>query len=156
MIERARMLPEGWLTPELHDHALLLVVNAFKDKVVRAPRWSIEDLVRIVRRTSFDLDVFVARTVEARSTTIVWFVANWLACAHADRVWQCVRDRIAKRPRRQVYQHLLASMVARAPEALATRLLARLGSDEPRDWVEALTRLIWWEAQTGRQRRRRR
>src|SRR5580698_10865348 len=49
--------------PDLHDHAIILVVNAFKDKMVKCPEWSLDDLARIGVRVSPEM--FLARVEEA-------------------------------------------------------------------------------------------
>lgn len=114
--------------PEPHDHALLLAVNVFKDKLVAAAPWSVEDLVRLAATPSFRPDDLAARARECRSAAIVWIVADWLA----DRsvVWRRVRDALGPRPPRLLYVALYRWLSAHAPHALATRLLARAGSDD--------------------------
>src|SRR5262249_47364471 len=46
---RRRVLPSGIAVrePDIVDHAIVLVVNAFKDKLADCPSWSIGDLVAI-------------------------------------------------------------------------------------------------------------
>jgi hypothetical protein len=85
------------IEPETNDHALLLVLNAFKDGLRPMP-WALEDLRRIVRHPKFDEAVFVSRAVAGRVATATWLVADWLAETHREAAWGAVRDSIGRRP----------------------------------------------------------
>jgi hypothetical protein len=131
MISRATMrttLGVDHLEPEVHDHALLLCVNAFKDKLVLAAPWAQEDLHRIALTPEFDVRRFLARVAEAELGTLVWIVADWLSARSGEAVWAEVRDSLGGE-RRRGYATLYMRLVRRAPESVAMRLLARAASD---------------------------
>jgi hypothetical protein len=89
------------LQPELHDHVLLLVLNAFKDGLETTP-WAREDLLRIVRLDRFEVDLLVRRAHEGRVVSATWIVANWLATEHDSAKWREVRDTIGQPPSERV------------------------------------------------------
>jgi hypothetical protein len=101
VMDRARRCVEPFgfphLEPELHDHALILVLNAFKDGLLHSP-WSLEDLRRVVRHERFRPDVLVGRAREGRVQSAVWIVADWMAEEQRAVEWRAVRDRIGPRP----------------------------------------------------------
>ncbi len=47
--------------PEIHDHAVLLTVNAFKDKIAMAHPWAIADPARVVIQPVFRRETFIER-----------------------------------------------------------------------------------------------
>jgi hypothetical protein len=128
---RPRRLPNGItvLEPDVVDHAILLAVNAFKDKLVDCPRWSVDDLVAIASHPEFDVDRFLARVSESETKTVVWIVANWLAGQRRSSVWRAIRDRIGSRPPRRAYAWAFQRLVERGPRSAAARVVARVGSD---------------------------
>jgi len=63
--------------PELHDHALVLCLNAFKD-MLRPPDRSVEDLDRILRNPQFRVDALCSLARHARVVTAVAAVLTWL------------------------------------------------------------------------------
>jgi hypothetical protein len=101
LIRRARrsIEPFGFLhlQPELNDHALILAINAFKDGLRPMP-WALEDLRRIARHESFDVDLVVQRAREGRIASALWIVAEWLVEMHRAAEWRVVRDRIGSHP----------------------------------------------------------
>jgi hypothetical protein len=82
--------------PELHDHVLVLVLNAFKDGL-RIPPWSLEDIRRIARHPGFDAATAVDRARAGGVASVTWIVADWLAEQHGCAEWRAVRDRIGRR-----------------------------------------------------------
>ena len=104
MLDRARhqVEPFGFthLQPDLHDHVLVLVVNAFKDGLDGSfsTPWSVEDLRRIVRRDEFQPQSLVSRASEGRVLSALWIVADWLSENAAAPEWRHIRDRIGSRP----------------------------------------------------------
>jgi len=74
MLARAEhaVAPLGFahVRPELHDHALLLAINVFKDHVLPGAA-TLEDLVRMVRLPGFNAATFAERAREAECTTLV-------------------------------------------------------------------------------------
>src|SRR5262249_35152120 len=144
-----RTLPSGltWREPQPVDHAIVLVVNAFKDKIVECPSYSLADLERLARAPEFDEDLFLARVGEARARAMTWIVGDWLATNPGSATWARIRERVASpRPRSA---RAYARAIAAHPHALGTRLLARAGSDSPLDAARALgaavagTALAW-------------
>ena len=83
--------------PELNDHALILVINAFKDGLRLLP-WAAEDLRRIVCHKRFDPDTLIARARQARLLSALWIVADWLATNHGVSDWRVVCDRLGPEP----------------------------------------------------------
>jgi Uncharacterised nucleotidyltransferase len=138
MLRRATPSPRGHLVPEIHDHALLLAVNAFKDKMVKAAPWAMEDLARIVRMPSFQDEELTTRARAAGVVGLTWFVADWLARERADARWRALRDHLGARPPRPLYQRALSAAIGRDPEGLPARVLARVAADDPRHAAAAL------------------
>ena len=124
-----RTMPAGFtvLEPEPVDHAILLVVNAFKDKIVECPSWSRSDLVRIVQIAGFDQGSFVERVLHLRLETMTWIVADWLIAHHETPRWREIQGRL--RLRRHTYARAYSELARSAPAGLAMRLVARMGSD---------------------------
>ena len=94
-----RVEPFGFahLQPELHDHALVLVLNAFKDGL-RVMPWALEDLRRIVRHGDFNDETLVARAREGGVASALWLVSDWLAETHGAPEWRTIRERVGSRP----------------------------------------------------------
>jgi hypothetical protein len=82
---------------ELNDHALMLVLNVFKDGLRTAP-WALEDLRRIVRHERFDAQTLVDRANAGRVASALWIVANWLAETQGAPGWRAVSERIGRHP----------------------------------------------------------
>jgi hypothetical protein len=129
--------------PELHDHAVLMVVNVFKDKLSRAAPWALEDARRIVEVPGFGVDRFVDRVRSAKVVGIAWIVADWMTRQKTSVTWTTVRHALggAHAPR-PVYARLFRMLHERAPEAVATRVLARVGSDDAGMWLGALRKAV--------------
>jgi hypothetical protein len=138
---RERILPGGLLVhePELHDHAVLLVVNAFKDKMHGSSPWSVDDLERITRR--IDPNVFLERVAEARLRAVTWIVANWMARRQEDSGWRTLRDRIGPQSPSPRYSQAMLHLIDSNYQSVPARVLARLGSD-------SLPRKVWAIAAT--------
>jgi hypothetical protein len=81
---------------ELHDHAVVLALNAYKDGMHPLP-WALDDLHRILEVQEFDIETLVARARQGRVTAALWIVANWLATEHGSDGWMRVRDLIGRR-----------------------------------------------------------
>jgi hypothetical protein len=127
--------------PEVHDHALVLCVNAFKDKCVLAAEWCMSDLVRVGAHRDFDPYMFVARARAARSVGIVRLVARWLCATSDSAPWRAVRDLLEaeRRPLRdEVYARAFEALASTRPRSLVMRALARAGADRARDRARAL------------------
>jgi len=150
LFARATRTQEGFWVPELHDHALLLTVNVFKDKLICAAPWAVEDVRRVVRRRGFDPQVLVARAREAALTAAVWVVADWMAGSAGDPAWREVRALLGgDSPARYRYTRALGRLVARRePTALALRVLTRMASDDPARWLPAVAVAAAWELES--------
>jgi hypothetical protein len=85
------------LQPAFEDHALILVLNAFKDGLKPQP-WATEDLRRIVRHPRFDGAALVERAREGRVESALWIVSDWLAEREGALDWRAVRERVGHRP----------------------------------------------------------
>jgi hypothetical protein len=114
--------------PELHDHALHLCVNAFKDKLVLGHRWLQQDLLRIGRVEGFSPDTMAARAADAKLRTLVSVVADWLANDADGRSWRQVAEAIGPPPRPR-YAAVYRDLVQRAPQGRALAVVARAASD---------------------------
>jgi hypothetical protein len=101
VIVRARRVVEPFgfphLEPEMNDHAIVLVINAFKDGLWPMP-WALEDLRRIARHPEFDAEIMVGRARAGRVASALWIVADWLGHDHDLVEWREVRDRVGPRP----------------------------------------------------------
>lgn len=143
MITRAQRAidPLGFphLQPELHDHTLLLCVNAFKDKLVDALPGATRDLEIIARARDFVPRRFVDLAVETRSVTIAWIVSVWLAEERNATAWQEIRNELGRAaPRRRYARVLRRALGARGASRQLLRVLARMGSDSRSDHLAAL------------------
>ena len=125
------------LAPEIHDHALLLVVNAFKDKL-HSPPWSLRDTAAIVDAPGFDVEVFCDRVTISRSRTMTAIVGAHLA--PRSPTWAAIVDRLGPSSRMR-YAAAYLRIGRSAPDSLRARLLARVGADRPRDRVIAVTEM---------------
>ncbi len=144
----------GVRIPELHDHTLVLAVNAFKDKCSLAAPWVKSDLARIVRDARFDAQKFVARVHDAGCVMLVTCVAEWMCDVANDAVWAELHVELAAGlpPAGQAY--VRAYRLARAhPGFLGTRVLARVGNDRRGEKARALARLCAYAAESLRERR---
>jgi hypothetical protein len=132
--------------PEIHDHAVLLCVNVFKDKMRSSP-WALEDVRRIVGVEGFDADRFAERARRAKVASIVWIVADWMVREKGSAAWGQLRDKLGgARAPRPLYAWAFRRLMERAPTGMTTRVLARVAADDPRLWIGALARaaLLEW------------
>ena len=136
--------------PELHDHAVLLSVNVFKDKFAMAFPWSLEDARRVVEAAGFDEDRFVERARRAKVGSIAWIVADWMVRERRSAAWGRIREKLGgDRAPRPMYAWAFRRLGERAPEAIATRVLARVGADDARMWIGALWSALALEWRRG-------
>jgi hypothetical protein len=126
------------LQPELHDHALLLCVNAFKDKLVEAMPGAVRDLELVPDQPGFEGERLVTLAQATGSATIVGIVADWLTSVRQCAAWSQLRAMLGRLPRPR-YETLFARAIRtpRVPRA-ALRVLARVGADRRSDGVRAL------------------
>jgi hypothetical protein len=129
--------------PELHDHAVLLCVNVFKDKFELALPWALEDARRIGEGVGFDADRFATRARHAKVACIAWIVADWMARKRGSAGWSVARAKLGgPRAPRRLYAWAFRRLEETAPKSLATRLVARVGADDAGMWVEALAKAL--------------
>ncbi len=132
--------------PELHDHAVLICVNVFKDKLALAAPWALEDARRIVETKGFDEDLFVDRARRAKITCIAWIVADWMKRERGSAAWTSVKAKLGgERAPRPLYARMFRTLQERAPGSLATRLMARAGPDDVGMRVGGLVRAVAFE-----------
>jgi len=125
--------------PEIHDHALLLCVNAFKDKLIDAWPAAVRDLEIIADESGFSDERFVDLARASSVATLVWLVACWLADSRGSARWAALRDRVGQAAPRASYAVLFQRAIrARSPSRALLRVLARAGSDRPAARVKAL------------------
>lgn len=154
MLERADVRDDVFgfacAIPELHDHALLLAVNVFKDKIALAQPWQLDDALRVADEPAFDPSRFVALAEDARSVAIASVIADWFAPRSGG--WRSVREALAPRRTRRGYVRALGWLFANAPESTATRLLARVASDDRAMRLEAIATAVRYlqESKAGR------
>jgi hypothetical protein len=160
LLRRAERTAQGLgfphLRPELHDHALLLIVNLFKDRIRETPEWKLRDLVLLAGCPGFDPRRLVALAEDARCTTIAHVVARHVARAVPDERWADIAARI--RPVRPAYAARLLAIAERTrrPPLLSWQLDARAGSDSRARSLAAIgaTVLREIEQRAGHLRRR--
>jgi len=143
---RATHDPRGFWVPEIHDHALLLTLNVFKDKIDLAMPWALDDVARVVDAPSFDVRTFVARVREARTVGPAWVVADWMADVRNHTTWRRVRALLGgDAPARRRYTSLARRLFAESDSfSLPVRVLARAASDDPVRWPLALGQSLAW------------
>jgi hypothetical protein len=126
---------------ELHDHVLLMAVDAFKDKL-RVKDWASRDLLRIAEMPGFEPLRLVRLARAARLETMLAVVASWLSEQAPSRPWTTIRDSLPGDDLRPGYARKYLAMAAAPPEEHRWRLalLARAVSDSParRVWALAL------------------
>ncbi len=140
MLSRARRHEEAsglWFRePEIHDHAVLLCLNVFKD-FLRTRPWAFEDLRRIVRAPEFEPDVFVRRCHSSGVVTAAFAVASFLARA-GDAQWAVLaRELSALQPRRG-FLALYEWMCEHTPLPKTELLVAQASSDTARGQVTGI------------------
>jgi hypothetical protein len=140
LFDRASLDPEGFWIPEPHDHALLLTINVFKDKISAALPWAVEDAARVVDTPGFVPRTYVDRAREARLAAMAWVVADWMARERRHVTWTSIRSLLGGDvPARARYTTRVRRLFSSGdPASLEARLLARAASDDPRQWPKAL------------------
>jgi hypothetical protein len=125
-----RTAPLGFehFEPEEYDHAVVLCLNAFKDRLDGLTPWALRDLERLPR-VELDPRTMASRCIRARVATPVWIVSDWLARARGVEWWSEVRDALGPRPSRPVYERLYARSRARRMHPVGALLLTSAGAD---------------------------
>ncbi len=144
---RARRDPDGFWVPDAHDHALVLTLNVFKDKITGAFPWALEDVVRVVDTPGFDRGVYVERVREAHLTAMAWVVADWMARERQHATWGAIRGLLGgDTPARPRYTSRVRRLFSTAdPFSLEVRVLTRVASDDPLRWPIALAASLAFE-----------
>jgi hypothetical protein len=138
-----RIGPLGFphLEPEIHEHAVLLCVNVFKDKLAFARPHAIRDLERVATHEGFDVARFVDVARRARLTTLAWICADWLARSCHITAWAAIRDALGPRAPRPLYARAFSALVARGEPTRALTILTRAASDDAWRRARALSAL---------------
>jgi hypothetical protein len=127
---QAGALKVAHLEPELHDHALVLCVNAFKDKLVDTPAGAVRDLELLPGCEGFSPDRLAALARHVGAATILWIVARWLSRARGAAAWDLIRGALGRAAPRRVYTTVFERSLRASPPRLGwLRLLARGGAD---------------------------
>jgi hypothetical protein len=143
---RSHLLGFPHLLPDFHDHAVLLLVNLFKDKLVHAFVWSVQDVERLPMHPSFDVGRLIDRLHESGASTIGWVVADWMVESRRIEAWRPVRAAMGSRPARLLYVALLRRLREMQPlGTFALRIIARTGADRRTDRARALLRMMFWQ-----------
>jgi hypothetical protein len=145
------------LVPEIHDHAVALTVNAFKDKIATANAHALSDLERIVRKPYFQRDRFVELAIMTKAATMTWLVASWLESRRGSEEWGMIRTSLEARARLRrsygaLFRRLLAAGESAGDSRLSLRLLARCGSDDRLMQAYAIAAAGVWEAEMSLRR----
>lgn len=136
VIARATVTAAGFgfshLEPELHDHALLLCVNVFKDKIRYAVPSALGDMVRIAALPGFDPARMAGLAQRAQLRAVVWLIADWAAGTGGSAPWGATRDLLGREPPRPRYLRAYrALMDSPRRSELILPILTRIASDEP-------------------------
>lgn len=160
----ARGVPH--LVPEVHDHVLLLCVNAFKDKLVDAPVGvvgAVADLLRApAREPRLAADRLATLAATSGSATLTALTASWLLDrlsegedgprdARARGFWSEVVGSLAARgaPRRPYAALLRAASSGRARRVVLATLVTRVAGDRPRDRARGAAALAAYAVERG-------
>jgi glycosyltransferase involved in cell wall biosynthesis len=140
-LPRADVFRVPHLEPELHDHALLLCVNAFKDKLIDALPGGVRDLELVPEQAGFSQERLVALARESGVVNITWIVASWLAQARGSGPWRDIRERLGRKAPRPLYTFIFErALRVQSPQLL--RVLARAGPDRPMDRLRAVSTMV--------------
>jgi hypothetical protein len=150
VLRRATKDARGFWIPETYDHALLLTINVFKDKLTHAMPWAIEDVARVVDLPGFDVNTYIQRVREARVAGLTWIVADWMADRRGHATWRTIRsllggDAPARRRYTAVMRRLLRDGDTRG---LPVRVLGRAASDDVSRWPVAMGLALAWELES--------
>jgi hypothetical protein len=130
----SRVEPFGtpYVWPEFTDHALILVLNAFKDGLL-TPEWSIEDLRRLPAHRDFDIDALVRRAVDGGVRSALWLVADWMSEEQRCAAWRPVREAIGPEPPNRVVGAAFRTLRRRGWSPKAGLVVTACAADRPLD-----------------------
>ncbi|APS00761.1 hypothetical protein BCY86_08770 [Pajaroellobacter abortibovis] len=130
------------LQPEIHQHALLLCMNIFKDKLIYAQKWAIQDVEQIITHKNFDVRKFIHLVKRSHNQTILSIVAKWLSIHHSSKPWTNIYQKLAPRIPRPIYARCIHFLIeTHDPFPFALKIGARLASDHPPTRKLALKKL---------------
>jgi hypothetical protein len=135
LLERAERSERGLgfahARPELHDHALLMSIDLFKDKFGWAKPHAREDLVRLAAHADFEPSVLVARARQAQLATMLSIITAWILENGRSEGWVRVGELLAEAPTRQRYATRYREAATAGVEGYPWRaaLIARMVSD---------------------------
>ncbi|WP_394821306.1 nucleotidyltransferase family protein [Pendulispora albinea] len=137
------------LEPELHDHVLLLAINAYKDKLVEAFPWAVRDLELAGARDDFDPWRFAQLARASGVAALVWLVADWLATTRGHEGWARVRTALDDAPRARYRAMMRRALIdpgsLEGPlRRLVTRALVRAASDRASSQLTAVGVTLAW------------
>lgn len=142
MIKRAtpsNLLGVPHLLPELYDHAVVLMLNVFKDKFVHAFRWAVHDLD--VLPGAIEVEPLVARLAEVKALSVGLVVAEWMQGERRCEAWRPLRDALATRAPRLHYARIQRWLLDHvAHDATVLRMHTRIGADSA--WLRATSLVI--------------
>lgn len=131
-----------------HDHALLLALNALKDRVGQCAPWAIEDLVRVADRSEFDAEKMAAIAWSAANASALHAVATWLHETRGSARWGEVARAIGSVPRegyaKRVREKLARAASDSALDRAARRVLGRSASDRVEQRAKAIVTMGRW------------
>jgi hypothetical protein len=131
---------------EGHDHALLLMVNVYKDHVVHASTRAIEDLLRVSQQKDFRPPVLASRCVAAGNGTLGFVLASYLGERFVSPPWQAVAQALAPGPR-PLYARAMARLLE-SPRPLwqedLLRYACRGASDHRAQQIRSLLVMALW------------
>ena len=154
MLRRAEAGPSADLPriPEIHDHAVLLVVNTVKDHLVDTTPAALEDLRRLVLQRGFSIERLLERAAETDTIFMVHLVARFLGAGSPP--WRALDERLsrASRARSRAADALLWLVRTRGQASLLVRVATRITPDGWQRPVEGLVRAARYELETARAR----
>ncbi len=151
MIRRARpsdVLGVPHLLPEFYDHAAVLILNVFKDKLVKAFRWAVTDVEILPSAPEFRTAELVARLGSIKALSAAAFVAEWMTDERGIDGWRepaALLRRVAPRPSFIARQRWLASHAAH--DALSLRLHVRSSADSALLRARAIVSALLWSVE---------
>jgi hypothetical protein len=121
---------------DTHDHALLIAIDAFKDKLGSGKPWAREDLVQLATTEGFSPRILVERAAAAHLRTMLAIVAAWVISTEPSAPWSAVHRQLGPigiRPGYiERYHHLLAARRTSILTSWYLSLMTRAVSDSVR------------------------
>lgn len=135
----SRLFGVPHLLPDTYDHAVVLMLNVFKDKFVHAFKWAVRD-VELLPKT-LDATLLVQRLAEVKALSIGAIVAEWMVRARAAEAWKSLRDTLVARAPRLHYARIHRWLIDHVDhDANVLRLHTRLGADSA--WLRTKSLVI--------------